>query len=225
MSDWFTSDRRLRCTATITAFRENRSKLVFAVRSALLRLRCSVVIGPGTVSASLLTVVISLLLAPDIRGLLGAGLALTVIGIAAADAREFIIPDSLCGLALALGVLHASVATPSSVAEGIATACLRGGLLAFLFFALKNGYRILRGREGIGWGDVKLAGVGGVWLDLSTIPIAIEIASAGALISYLVVHFARRRRQPTRLTYRLPFGLFLAPAIWFGWLFQVLTAI
>ena len=53
--------------------------------------------------------------------------------------------------------------------------------MAAAFFGLWALYRRLRGREGIGLGDVKLAGVAGVWLDWPTIPVAVEIAALAAL--------------------------------------------
>src|SRR5262249_57454028 len=76
----------------------------------------------------------------------------------------------------------------------------------------------LGGREGLGLGDVKLAGVAGVWLDWPAMPIAIEIAALGALALYVAGHVLGRRR--IHAATRLPFGLFLAPAIWLAWLPQ-----
>src|SRR5262249_24915680 len=80
-----------------------------------------------------------------------------------------------------------------------------------LFFALWAGYRRLRGRDGIGLGDVKLAGVAGVWLDWTSLPIAVEIAALAALAVCLVRSVAFGRRISARP--RPPFGLFLATAI------------
>ncbi len=61
-------------------------------------------------------------------------------------------------------------------------------------------YRRLRGREGIGLGDVKLAGVAGAWLDWQSIPIAVEIAALAALavclVRWLATSDARSARPP-----------------------------
>jgi prepilin signal peptidase PulO-like enzyme (type II secretory pathway) len=67
-------------------------------------------------------------------------------------------------------------------------------------------------------GDAKLAGVAGVWLDWTVLPIALEIAVLGTLTAVLVYQLIARQRLKS--TTRLPFGLFLAPAIWMGWLIQ-----
>jgi leader peptidase (prepilin peptidase) / N-methyltransferase len=93
---------------------------------------------------------------------------------------------------------------------------LRGAIPALAFLGVRAAYRGWRGREGIGLGDVKLAGVAGVWLDWPTIPIAIEIAALAALGAYMIRHLYLRRN--VRPTTRLPFGLFLAPAIWITWM-------
>jgi leader peptidase (prepilin peptidase)/N-methyltransferase len=89
---------------------------------------------------------------------------------------------------------------------------------ALALLSLRTVYRRLRDREGIGLGDVKLAGVAGAWLDWAMIPIALEIAAVTAIAVYLVRYHYRRRSLAA--TTRLPFGLFLAPAIWICWLLE-----
>jgi leader peptidase (prepilin peptidase) / N-methyltransferase len=162
------------------------------------------------------TVVASLVLLHNVFGVIGGGLAILMIAIAIIDARRFIIPDELTAAALALGFLHAAIQEPDMVLQALSAAILRGAIVALTFFALRVLYRRVRGREGIGLGDVKLAGVAGVWLDWWTIPIAIEIAALAAL----AVYAARLlyRGGSVRSIAKLPFGLFLAPAIWLSWL-------
>jgi leader peptidase (prepilin peptidase)/N-methyltransferase len=84
-----------------------------------------------------------------------------------------------------------------------------------LFFGFRAVYRTLRGVEGMGFGDVKLAAVAGVWLDWASLPIAVEIAALSALAAAL---YTRLRGNEFDAKARLPFGTFFAPAIWIYWL-------
>jgi leader peptidase (prepilin peptidase) / N-methyltransferase len=154
------------------------------------------------------------------RGLAGAGLACLMIGIAAVDARRFIIPDEFSAAAFVLGLIDAALELPDAAGAAVATAALRGIVTALALFGLWAAYRRLRGREGIGLGDVKLAAVAGVWLDWPSIPLAFEIAALAALSACLARWLVSGRS--VRATTRLPFGLFLAPAIWIAWLGETL---
>jgi leader peptidase (prepilin peptidase)/N-methyltransferase len=168
--------------------------------------------------AAIIGVAASLFIAPDLRGVLGAALALVMSAIAAIDAQQFIIPDELNAAALLLALLNAVVLDPQIALTVVAGALLRGAVLALCFLALRIGYRRLRGREGIGLGDVKLAAVAGAWLDWLILPTAIEIAAISALALYAVRRYVLG--IPFDPKSRIPFGLFLAPAIWLGWLWQ-----
>jgi leader peptidase (prepilin peptidase) / N-methyltransferase len=167
-------------------------------------------------AATSIGVIATVVLVPDSRGLWGAGLAVLMVAIAAVDARLFIIPDELTAAAVALGLAYAAVQDSDIWLEAVAWSLLRGAVPALIFFGVRAGYRRWRGREGIGLGDVKLAAVAGVWLDWPTIPVAVEIAAVAAIGTYLLMHFCFRR--PVRRTTRLPFGFFLAPAIWLAWI-------
>jgi leader peptidase (prepilin peptidase)/N-methyltransferase len=162
------------------------------------------------------TVVASVVLVPNVHGAFGAGLAILMIAIAIIDARRFIIPDELTAAALALGFVDAVIQESDMIVQALFNGALRGAVVALAFFVLRVLYSRLRGREGIGLGDVKLAGVAGIWLDWWTIPIAIEIAALAALAAYATRLLYRG--GPVRSMAKLPFGLFLAPAIWLAWL-------
>lgn len=191
----------------------------------------------------------SLALRDGMAGVLAAGLVPILAAIAVIDARHLIIPDRLNLVGFALGLAHAAVSADDALA-GMGAALVRGLALGALFFMLRVGYRALRGREGLGLGDVKLAVVAGAWLGVAAIPLAIEIAALSALFALGLWHLfqgpARRRAAPrgdagmdrpagrgggssrakvesTRESLagmrelRVPFGVFLAPAIWIGW--------
>jgi leader peptidase (prepilin peptidase)/N-methyltransferase len=168
--------------------------------------------------AAIIGAVVSIVIAPDLRGVLGALLACVMLAIALTDASLGIIPDEWNAAGLSLAMLSAVLQNPDTMVEAMAAAVLRGGVLALLFLGLRVAYRGLRGREGIGLGDVKLAVVAGAWLDWLTIPIVVELAAVAGLATYLVRRYWLGRAL--HMTSRLPFGLFFAPAIWLGWLLE-----
>jgi leader peptidase (prepilin peptidase) / N-methyltransferase len=166
-------------------------------------------------AAGLCAFLASVAVAPTLSGLLGGGLAAVMIAIAAIDARQFVIPDKLVLAGLALGLLEVAFAQTGSTAANIGSGVLRALLLAALFFGFRLFYRAIRGYDGLGLGDVKLAAVAGLWLDWLSAAVAVDIAALSALAFVLIA--AARRQEITRKT-KVPFGLFFAPAIWLSWL-------
>lgn len=174
--------------------------------------------GAAVAGAGAAGVAASLLAAHNAGGIAGAGLALLMVAIAVIDARHFIIPDELNVAALGLALIYAG--TQNGGIEAIGLAVIRGAFLSLTFLGLRVAYRALRKRDGIGFGDVKLAGVAGAWLGWQTMPIAVQIAALAALMTYALRRYVAG--YALQMTHRLPFGLFFAPAIWLGWLMQVL---
>jgi leader peptidase (prepilin peptidase)/N-methyltransferase len=175
----------------------------------------------GAVEASLIgavgagAVLASIAAAPGWSGAAGAVLAGLMLAIAVVDHRRMIIPDELNALAFIAGLVAAAVGTEATSTVAILQALIRASLMFALFFGFRAGYRALRGLEGMGLGDVKLAAVAGVWLDWAFLPIAVEIAALSALAAAL---YARLRDGGFDPKARLPFGAFFAPAIWICWL-------
>jgi leader peptidase (prepilin peptidase)/N-methyltransferase len=157
---------------------------------------------------------------PDLHGAFGAVLALLMLAIAINDAREFIIPDKFTAAAFVLGIAFSAAFSDEAAIEAVLLSLLRALMTAAPFFALLLIYEWWRGRPGLGLGDVKLAAVAGAWLDWFTIVATVEVAALAALLCYGIWRFVLRR--PIDTTSPLPFGLFLAPAIWAGWLGQTL---
>lgn len=154
----------------------------------------------------------SLVVAPGLPGAFGAGLASLAVAIAIADARSFLIPDPLSGSAALLGLARIIL---EFGAPDLPEALLRAAATVGAFLLVRIAYRRLRGRQGLGLGDVKLAAVAGIWLDWTAIPVAVEIAAAAALLA-VGLRAALGGPRPQAVD-RLPFGLFFAPAIWLCW--------
>ncbi|MBR0688910.1 prepilin peptidase [Bradyrhizobium manausense] len=173
--------------------------------------------APLVLSLALLVgVFASLVTAPAAEGLYGAFLAALMLAIAVSDARHYLIPNELSGAAFALALLRAAAFVPDVGAEALLWPLVRAVAVALPLLLLMLAYRRWRGRDGLGLGDVKLAAVCGAWLDLATVAAVIELAALLAIGAY-VAH-AALQRTPLRGTAFLPFGLFLAPSIWVGWL-------
>lgn len=140
------------------------------------------------------------------------GWALLVL--ATVDALAFRLPDVLTLPLIATGV-GVSLLLPERDLIGHTAGAFAG--LAF-FYIIAEGYRRLRGHEGLGLGDAKLAGVAGAWLGWEALPFVILAASAMGLI-WAGVAVIRRGREA--LEERIPFGVALAAAIWVIWLHGV----
>lgn len=162
----------------------------------------------------------SLALAPGPDGLCGAYLAALMLAIAATDADRYIIPNELTAAAFALALLRAGTIGPEAGWEAVLWALIRAAAVTLPLLALMAGYRRWRGRDGLGLGDVKLAAVIGAWLGWATIFAVLELATLTAITVYLINALLRKRRL--RGAAFLPFGSFLAPAIWLGWLTEAL---
>ena len=92
---------------------------------------------------------------------------------------------------------------------------LAGGLLgAGSFLVLRVGYKALRGREGLGLGDVKLMAGLGALTGPAQLPLLVLIAATGALAITLFKH------RNLRGDLALPFGAALSGAGAPLWLFE-----
>ncbi|MDE3176971.1 MAG: prepilin peptidase [Pseudomonadota bacterium] len=148
----------------------------------------------------------------------GAALALLMLAIAVSDWRRFRVPDRLVALALVLRVVDLLVAGPGPRGEALLEASLRAATMAGLLWLFRVLYRRLRGRDGLGLGDVKLAAVAGAWVDWPLLPFVIEFAALFGLALALVS--ALRAGRGLRADTKLPFAVGFAAAIFVGWQIQ-----
>jgi len=127
------------------------------------------------------------------------------IPVAVIDLRRRIIPD---GLNLALvGTGLGLVACREPDAQAVLL-CLAEAATAFgLFWAVRSLHARLRGRIGLGLGDVKFLGAATAWTGLAQVPLLILVASLAALATLGVAALAGRRIDQAT---HLPFGPFLA---------------
>jgi leader peptidase (prepilin peptidase) / N-methyltransferase len=153
-----------------------------------------------------------LLLAP-LDAMFGTFLALAVLFVAATDLARFEIPDlANCAIFL-LGI--GWVVSSGLYSHAILDALLRAAVAAAVLETVRILYWRLRGIEGLGMGDVKLAAAGAPWLPWSHLQVALLIAVCAALL--VVAGRALIARDGLNVRLALPFGAFLAPAVWVVW--------
>jgi leader peptidase (prepilin peptidase)/N-methyltransferase len=131
-----------------------------------------------------------------------AALPFAPLGAAAAaifliDLRHYRIPDRLSLPLIPLGLIQAALVVPV-LPRLIAVAAIWAALTL-----LQRAFQRLRGRRGLGGGDVKLIAASAAWLPVEILPFYVLAASVTALIEAL----ARRANHD----HRLAFGVHLAP--------------
>lgn len=138
----------------------------------------------------------------------GAALVLTwgLIVLAGIDIDTQLLPDSITLPLLWLGLLL-------SLAGGFASPrdAILGAALGYLFlWTIYQGFKLITGREGMGYGDFKLFALFGAWLGWQALPMILILSSVvGAVIGLALL----TRRGQDRHT-PLPFGPYLAAAGW-----------
>jgi leader peptidase (prepilin peptidase)/N-methyltransferase len=157
------------------------------------------------------------LILSGIDAIFGSLLAAVALWVAVVDLDRFEIPDAANLAILGLGVAW-SLQSAGVDHEVVVEIALRSLLAAGLLFAVREVYRILRHREGLGLGDVKLAGAGASWLSWSHIVLALLIAAVAAIL--LVLARGKLTGERIQVGAAIPFGAFLAPAIWGAWVAQ-----
>lgn len=143
---------------------------------------------------------------PSIEFIAASCLTMLLIAISFIDSEHKIIPDQLSILGIWIG-LNANI---MSLFSNIEDAVLGATLGYLILWCTAKGYELITGRFAMGHGDFKLLAAGGAWLGWQQLPFAILLSSLMAAI----VGIAMIRLQQANWHSRLPFGPFIAIAIW-----------
>lgn len=151
---------------------------------------------------------------PGPLAMAGAGFGWLLLALAVIDLRAFWLPDALTLALAVLGIASGLLGIAPTLADRVI-----GGAAAFAsLWLIARGYRLLRGREGMGGGDPKLFGAIGLWLGWAMLPAVLLLA---ALTGLAVVALRAVRGKPVRMDDRVPFGALLAVAAYPAWLFLI----
>ena len=130
-------------------------------------------------------------------------LAVLLMALARVDLARMILPDWLNGLVAVGGLCQALWLRDPDLIDAFLGATLAGCLL----LGVAIGYRRLRGVEGLGLGDVKLAAAGATWSGVAGVGPMLLVATASCS---LIVLLGVLRGRPIDAQARIPFGPFLA---------------
>ena len=142
-----------------------------------------------------------------------AGLAITWILIAASgiDARTQLLPDQLTLPLLWIGLLISLVPVFIAPADAILGAAI-GWLSLWSVFWL---FKLMTGKEGMGYGDFKLLAALGAWMGMAALlPIILLSSLIGAVIGSIALAAKGKDRSTP-----IPFGPFIAAAGWAWFVF------
>jgi leader peptidase (prepilin peptidase) / N-methyltransferase len=149
----------------------------------------------------------------------GAVFAGLVLLITAADLDRYEIPDIWSGALFTLGVVWLAVG-PGGGFDATLDGLFRAGAAGGFLLLVRALYRLFRGFDGLGLGDVKLAAAGAPWISWPNLPISLLVAACGAVLAVLMRQVVFR--SASKLDAVVPFGAFLAPALWITWLITLL---
>ena len=137
-----------------------------------------------------------------------AGLVLTgiLIPLMFIDIDEQILPDGITVPGLWLGLFVNSFGVLTDLYSAVIGA-MAGYLTLWLVY---HGFRLLTGKEGMGYGDFKLLAMLGAWLGWQHLPLIILLSAAiGAIVGILLLTLQGKNRDTP-----IPFGPYLCLAGW-----------
>jgi leader peptidase (prepilin peptidase)/N-methyltransferase len=142
----------------------------------------------------------------------------TLIALTGIDIDHQLLPDGITLPLLWAGLLAAVVigpiaGSPIPVSAGDAViGAVSGYVSLWLVF---HAFRLITGKEGMGYGDFKLFAALGAWLGWKLLPLVILLAAAtGAVLGILIIVLRGRDRSVP-----LPFGPYLAAVGWLAMMY------
>ncbi len=184
---------------------------------------CAAAISPRYPAIELLTAAATLTVL-SLFGLTWLGLAVAVytwglIAVTFIDFDTQLLPDQLSLPLLWLGLLTNFTDGYGAAAGGITDigSALIGAMAGYLFlWSTYWGFKLVTGKEGMGYGDFKLFGAIGAWLGWQILPGAILIAALSGLV-YAIFSMLKGQRKSAE---PIAFGPFLAISGWVCLLFR-----
>jgi leader peptidase (prepilin peptidase)/N-methyltransferase len=157
----------------------------------------------------ILTAFIIMTLGPNLAGLMGCVLTWSLISLSFIDYDHKILPDNITLPLMWLGLICNYFGIFTSFSNAF-----WGAIAGYLsLWAVYQVFKLVTGKDGMGFGDFKLLALLGAWMGWQMLPLIIILSSlTGAIIGGLLIAMGRDKTNP------IPFGPLLALAGWIAFL-------
>ena len=176
---------------------------------------CGIKISPQYPFVELLTAILTTFIVLkfgfSIQALGGIIFTWFLIALSGIDIKTQLLPDDLTFPFLWLGIIFNLFTTYTDL-----TSSVLGAIFGYLaLWSVFHLFKLITGKEGMGYGDFKLLAALGAWLGWQSLPLIILLSSAvGAVFGiFMIVSKLQERSQP------IPFGPYLAVAGWIAMLY------
>ena len=155
---------------------------------------------------ALLSVVVANHFGVSIQTLFALGFTWALVALTMIDAQKQLLPDNITLPLIWAGIL----ANMSGLFVDLESSII-GAVAGYLsLWTVYHLFRLLTGKEGMGYGDFKLLSALGAWMGWKMLPLIIVLSSfVGAVIGIAMVIFIRHDKSKP-----IPFGPYLAIAGW-----------
>ena len=143
---------------------------------------------------------------PTVQGLSALVLTSFLIAMTGIDIDHQLLPDNLTIPLMWLGIVLSFWSVHTDLASSVT-----GAISGYLFlWAIYHLFRLLTGKEGMGYGDFKLLAALGAWLGWAMLPLVILLSSVVGAVTGLALMATGRLKKDKPMA----FGPFIAAAGW-----------
>lgn len=165
-------------------------------------------------ATGILSVLVAWQLGPTPLAMWGLVVTWSLVALSGIDIDTQFLPDSITLPLLWLGLLVAVGASDGNRFAPLESAVIGAAAGYLSLWTVYHLFKLLTGKEGMGFGDFKLLAALGAWLGWQMLPLVILLSAVvGAVVGIAMITIAGRDRQIP-----IPFGPYLAAAGWIAML-------
>jgi leader peptidase (prepilin peptidase)/N-methyltransferase len=161
-------------------------------------------------AAAVLAILVAYAFGPTWQTVAALGFTWTLLALSLIDIDHTLLPDSMTLPLTWAGVLLAALPIDATPAPDLASSVFGAAAGYLSLWLVYHLFKLVTGKEGMGYGDFKLLAAIGAWLGWEMLPLVILLSAAvGAVVGVAMILFGGRSRSTP-----IPFGPYLAGAGW-----------